>query len=96
MTFFNARKDVNSVSTLCGVSDLDGSVMPVLIDPVTGGVLVEVTFVVNDTPVLSHGWAMKDVNSSSTLLGVADDGSGLLVPAMYQGTASLFVDMTTS
>lgn len=89
-----ARKDVNGVSTLCGVSDLDGSVMPIQIDPVTGYILAKLTAVSNDTPVLSNGWARKDVNGSATILGVADDSSGLLVPAMYNVNGQLFVDVT--
>ncbi len=68
-TYTNARKDVNSASVLCGVSDLDGSVMPLQIDPVTGALLVVLTIVPDDTPVLSPDRAQKDVNGSPTLLG---------------------------
>lgn len=90
-TYQNARKDVNSVATLCGISDLDGSVMPLQIDPVTNAVLVEVTSVSSLPTVLSPGYALKDVNSVATQLGVADDGSGLLVPTVYHVNGTLYV-----
>lgn len=92
-TYQNARKDANSVAVLCGISDADGSVMPIQIDPVTGGILAEIYIVTEDTHVLPPGLALKDANSSPTLLGIADDASGLLVPVMHHETGYLFADV---
>lgn len=90
--YSQSRKDVNSSSILCGVSDLDGSVMPLLIDPVTGRLLVVVTNVTNNSPIISDQIAKKDVNGSPTLLGVSD-ADGLLVPAIYNVTSQVFLDL---
>ena len=92
-TYLNARVDANSVSVLCGKSDSDNSVMPFQIDPVTGYVLAEITIVADDTSVLSSGWAQKDANSVSTLLGSADDFSGLLVPVIDRRNNYLYADL---
>lgn len=95
MIYTNARKDANSVATLCGISDLDGSVMPIQIDPVTRGILIEVTSVSDNTSVLSPGWAQKDPNSVATILGTADDSSGLLVPGVDRRNNLLWIDFIT-
>ena len=93
-TYLNARLDANSVSVLCGKSDSDNSVMPFQIDPVTGYILAEITLVADETSVLSDGWAQKDANSVSTLLGVADDSSGLLVPVIDRRNSYFYADLT--
>lgn len=89
------NKDENSVAILGGVSDLDGSVLPIQIDPVSGGILIEVYIVSDGTSVLSAGRAGKDGNSSSTLLGVADDASGLLIPGFDNRNNYLWMDILT-
>ena len=89
----NARRDINGVSVLCGVSDLDGSVMPLQIDPVTGRLLIEIVGATNASPVLSHGWAVKDANGTATLLGVTDNATGLLIPEIYNGNSRLWVEL---
>lgn len=91
--YANARHDENSVPTLCGISDLDGSVIPIQIDPVTGRILIELMNSINNSPVLSGGRAAKDGNSVATILGTADDGSGVLIPGIYHTNQLLFVDL---
>lgn len=92
-TYLNARLDGNNVSVLCGKSDLDNSVMPFQIDPVTGAILAELDIVTDSTSILSPARAQKDVNSVATLLGVADDSSGLLVPVIDRRNNLLYVDV---
>ena len=86
--------DQNSVSTLYGVSDLDG-ITPVLIeiDPVTGAILVEITVVADHASTLSPAQAGKDGNSVSTLLCQTDNNSGNMVPAIDSLNSQLFVDV---
>lgn len=93
MTYANVEKDANSVAVLCGKSDLDGSVLPFQIDPVTGYILAEIYIVADEASVLSSGRAAKDGNSVATILGVADDSSGFLVPVIDHRNNYFFADL---
>lgn len=91
MTYTNARKDANSVATMCGISDLDGSVMPLQFDPVTGRLLIEV-YVVTDEGGQTVNRARKDSNSVSTIIGVSDT-TGVLIPIIDHRNGYLFCDV---
>ncbi len=93
MTYQNAQHDANSVPTYCGVSSVDGSVIPIQIDPVTGRVLIEITGVTDESSVTSPEWAQKDANSTATVLAVKSDMSGLGVPVIDRRNNLLFVDI---
>lgn len=86
-------KDDNSVSIIYGVSSVDGvTILPLKIDPVTGRVLAEIDTTLDVPPVLQDR-AIKDDNSVSTMLCVADDDSGVL-PLMIDSTNNeVFIDL---
>ncbi len=86
-------KDVNSVSPLCGTDDVTGLPVPIQLDPVTGRVLAELYIVSSSTSTLSPTRSLKDVNSVSALLGLADDSSGLLVPVIDHRNGYLYADL---
>jgi hypothetical protein len=89
--YTDVKKDSNSVAVMCGVSDFDGSVMPIQIDPVTGGILAAITVVSDDIPVVVVR-ALKDQNGAATIIG-ASDTSGVIVPSMYHVNSQLFADV---
>lgn len=91
--YTDVKKDGNSVSVLCGKSDLDGSVLPIQIDPVTGRILVEIHVVADESGLFFSGRAAKDGNSVATILGVADDASNLIVPAIDHRNGLVFCDL---
>ena len=86
-------KDENSVAPLYGIDNVTGLPTPVQMDPVTGRVLIEIYVVSDAGGVLSNGWAAKDGNSVSTLLGEADDGSGLLIPVFDNRNDFIYLDL---
>lgn len=85
--------DENSVSTIYGVSSVDGvTILPLQIDPVTGRVLAEIDGTLDVTSVLKDR-AIKDDNSVATMLAVADDDSGVLPLMMDSTNNKVFVDL---
>lgn len=68
----NARRDQNRIAIAMGVSDTDGvTPLPILVDPVTGYVLVTMAESVTTTPPTGVTTARRDANYVPTSLGVS-------------------------
>jgi len=87
-------KDNNSSSTILCVSSEDfNTVMPLYIDPVSGGVLIDIELVADTTPVLPDKKAYKDNNSVSTSL-VKDSESNDVSPLLIDNrNGNLWVEL---
>jgi hypothetical protein len=84
-------KDANSSSVLMGIDNVTGLPVPIQIDPVTGYVLAKLIEISND-PISLIDRAVKDGNSSSTLIGEKDDGSGVESFHIRASNGALLVD----
>ena len=85
-------KDANSSSTILGIDNVTGGIVPIQIDPVTGKILIYVE-IVNDlggSP--SPTRALKDSNSTSTLIATGDDGN-IYIPTVDNRNNYLYLNL---
>lgn len=76
-----AQRDANFVTVGMGVSSVDGvTPLPILVDVVTGRLLVEIAIVTDVVGTLPSAPAARDANHVT--VGLASDGSGNPLPLM--------------
>ena len=85
-------KDQNSASTLMGIDNVTGSPVPIQIDPVTGRILMYILLVNDLGGLVSPQRALKDGNSTSTLIATGDDGS-IYIPAIDNRNSYLYLNL---
>lgn len=65
-----AKKDQNHISTIIGVSSVDGvTPIPIAVDPITGYLLCDVTYAVQTSSPVLRSNAKMDNNNVASMLG---------------------------
>ena len=89
----NAKRDDNFIPVGLAQTETGGT-YPLTIDSVTGRLLIDLNVNAGASGTLNLNRALKDDNHVSTIIGLADDGSGLpMAAAVDPVTGYLLVDL---
>ena len=92
----DSPRDNNSATAILCISETDpNTIIPLYIDPVTGGVLIDVELLADTTPVLPSKKAYKDGNGVSTPLAKASDSDDISPLLIDNRNGNLWVELDT-
>lgn len=91
----DAKTGANREKVCLGISTADATVvLPIKIDPITGGVILDHTFVADTVPVLETNALKRDENRVPVGGGETDDASRDVLPLLFDSrNDTLWVDL---
>jgi len=94
----DAKTGANREKVCLGISTADDTiVLPIKIDPISGGVIIDPTFVADTTPVLETNALRRDANRIPVGGGETDDASRSVLPLLFDSrNDTLWVDLLLS